>query len=192
MKTTVLRAYELVPEAYQQKFRKHAKSYNQSFVEFARDKTTLFDKWCSACKVTTFEQLKELLLLEEFKNCIADRIVVYLNEQKVSLLGEAAVFADEYVLTHKTVFSPLRRSVVNPDILLRAVPYWNWKMKISKSVGLINTTRCPTTDSILYNSVDSAFEPFILDGTVACSHTDPLREPIRILRDTGAAVFHFG
>ena len=99
-----MRAYELVPVAYRQKFRKHAKSYSQTFVEFARDKTTLFDKWCYACKVTTFEQLKELLLLEEFKNCTADRIVVYLNEQKVSLLSKAAVFADEYVLTHKTIF----------------------------------------------------------------------------------------
>ncbi len=100
IKAAVLRAYELVPEAYCQKFRRHVKIPNQTFVEFAREKTTLFEKWCNASKVTTFEQLKELILVEEFKNCISEKIV-YLNEQKVSSLADAAVFADEFVLTHK-------------------------------------------------------------------------------------------
>lgn len=37
----------------------------------ARDKATLFEKWCSANKVTTLQQLKELALLEDFKNLFA-------------------------------------------------------------------------------------------------------------------------
>jgi len=110
VKSAVLRAYELVPEAYQQKFRKHVKTPSQTFVEFAREKTTLFEKWCTACKVTTFDQLKELILMEEFKNCISEKIVVYLNEQKVLSLSEAAVFADEFVLTHKVYCTPTRSS----------------------------------------------------------------------------------
>lgn len=55
----------------------------------------LFEKWCAASKVITFEQLKELMLLEEFKNCLPEKIVIYLIEQKVSSLSEAAVFADD-------------------------------------------------------------------------------------------------
>ncbi|KAI2645228.1 Retrovirus-related Pol polyprotein [Labeo rohita] len=108
IKAAVLRAYELVPEAYRQKFRRHVKIPSQTFVEFAREKTTLFEKWCNASKVTTFEQLKELILVEEFKNCISEKIVVYLNEQKVSSLADAAVFADKFVLTHKVAFSSPR------------------------------------------------------------------------------------
>ena len=42
--------------------------------------------------------------MEEFEKCLLDRIVVYLNEQKVNSLSPAAVLADEYVLAHKTVF----------------------------------------------------------------------------------------
>lgn len=42
----------------------------------------------------------ELILLEEFKKCLPERIVVYLNEQYVMLLSSVAVLADEYVLTH--------------------------------------------------------------------------------------------
>ncbi len=76
MKNAVLRAYELVPEAYQQKFCRLVKTPRQTFVEFARDKANLFDKWCATNKVDTFEQLKELILLEEFKNCLAEKITV--------------------------------------------------------------------------------------------------------------------
>ena len=42
VKSAVLRAYELVPEAYRQKFRKHMKSGSQTFVEFARVKSVFF------------------------------------------------------------------------------------------------------------------------------------------------------
>lgn len=39
--------------------------------------------------------------------------MVYLNEQKVSSLSGAAVFSDEFVLTHRVVFSPSKRNL--PD-----------------------------------------------------------------------------
>uniref|UniRef100_A0A672PHY8 CCHC-type domain-containing protein n=1 Tax=Sinocyclocheilus grahami TaxID=75366 RepID=A0A672PHY8_SINGR len=105
VKLAILRAYELVPEAYRQKFRGHKKNSCQTFVEFAREKSLLFDKWCSATKTGDFDSLRELILLEEFKGCLPERVVVYLNEQKVNALSQAAVLADEFVLTHKGVFS---------------------------------------------------------------------------------------
>ena len=105
-KTAVLRAYELVPEAYRQQFRKHRIGPTQTFVEFAREKGDLYDKWCVASKVNDFASMRELILLEEFKKCVPERCVMYLNEKKVSSLSEGAVLADEYVLTHKDVFVP--------------------------------------------------------------------------------------
>ncbi|CAI5660147.1 unnamed protein product [Oreochromis niloticus] len=63
LKKTVLQAYELVPEAYRQKFRNLNKTANQTFVEFAREKNVLFEKWCCSCKVKTVEELKTLILL---------------------------------------------------------------------------------------------------------------------------------
>lgn len=55
------------------------------------------DKWCTASKVTNFVQLRELVLLEEFKTCLPEKVVVYLNEEKVDSLSKAAVLADEFV-----------------------------------------------------------------------------------------------
>lgn len=68
-------------------------------------------------QVSDFAQLQELVLLEEFKKCLPERIVVYLNEQKVASLAEAAVLADEFVLTHKSVFlsSVQRESPVSAE-----------------------------------------------------------------------------
>ncbi|XP_035851648.1 uncharacterized protein LOC118493913 [Sander lucioperca] len=116
LKKTVLQAYELVPEAYRQKFRNSEKTANQTYVEFVRDKSVLFDKWCQACNVKTMAEIRELILLEEFKKCLPERIVVYLNEQKESSVTKAAVLADELILTHKSVFSvPARGTHVMPE-----------------------------------------------------------------------------
>ncbi len=108
VKTAILRTYELVPEAYRQRFRNHQKKSCQTFVEFAREKGVLFDKWCISSKVTDFKTLRELILSEEFNNCAPERVVVYLNEQKVSTLSQASVSADEFALTHKNVFTTVR------------------------------------------------------------------------------------
>ena len=44
--------YELVPETYRQKFRKCRKENDQTYVDFARTKEQLFDRWCSSKKNT--------------------------------------------------------------------------------------------------------------------------------------------
>lgn len=41
------------------------------------------------------------MLLEELKKCLPERIVVYLNEQKVVSLVEAAMLANKFALTHQ-------------------------------------------------------------------------------------------
>lgn len=46
VKATVLRAYELVPEAYRQRFRQSQRAANQTFVELARKLSAPFDKRC--------------------------------------------------------------------------------------------------------------------------------------------------
>jgi len=39
----------------------------QTHLEFGRDLTTHFGRWCSALRVETFEELSELMVLEQFK-----------------------------------------------------------------------------------------------------------------------------
>ena len=105
VKKEILKAYELVPEAYRQKFRNCKKTDEQTYVEFARDKDILFNRWCGSKDVKTFDQLKELILVEEFKRCVHPDIRTHLDEQHVETLAEASTKADDYSLTHKRLMN---------------------------------------------------------------------------------------
>lgn len=212
VKSAVLRAYELVPEAYRQRFRNHKKNSHQTFVEFSREKSVLFDKWCAACQVTDFAKLRELLLIEEFKSCLPEKVVVYLNEQKVSTVSQAAVLADEFVLTHKNVFTSVRPEKSSSGSHVQSQPsssnsspqttkndlecYYCHKKghKLSdciilkrkqqqpKSVGFVNSVTVLPSDAC-----NSSFAPFLMKGWISLSGEPHDQKEVQILRDTGAA-----
>ncbi|XP_033114424.1 uncharacterized protein LOC117114917 [Anneissia japonica] len=103
VKRAILEAYELVPVAYRQKFR-NLKYVDKSFMEFARKKQVLFDRWCTSEGVNwDFNQLRELILVEEFNNCLSSEVRTHLKKWKFNELMKAATMADNFVLTHKSV-----------------------------------------------------------------------------------------
>ena len=66
VKELILKGYELVPEAYRQKFRNCKKDSNQTHVEFARNKEQLFDRWCCSKKIDqNYDKLRQLVLVED-------------------------------------------------------------------------------------------------------------------------------
>ena len=68
VKELILKGYEIMPEAYRQRFRNGQTELNQTYVEFAKKKEQLFDRWCNSKKVNqNHENLRELMLIEEFK-----------------------------------------------------------------------------------------------------------------------------
>ena len=78
-------------------------------MEFACEKERLFDRWCTSQEVEgNYTRLCELLLIEEFKNCLPNEVKTYLDENKVETIHRAATLADNYTLTHQKVY-------VNPD-----------------------------------------------------------------------------
>ena len=69
-------------------------------MEFACQKVVLFNRWCTSQQIDdSFERLKQLILLEEFKRCVPATIKTYLEEQKVATL------ADDYKQTHQSLNS---------------------------------------------------------------------------------------
>ena len=101
VKEAILKAYELVPEAYRQKFRNYLKYDSKTHVEFAREKN-LFNRWCHSKEIgQDFKKLKQMVLLEEFKDKVRPDIRSHLDEQKVEEQEKAAIMADDYALTHK-------------------------------------------------------------------------------------------
>lgn len=216
MKAAILRAYELVPEHYRQRFRTTKKSASQTYVEFSREKGILFDRWVKACKVTDLNSLRELMLIEEFKNCVPERTALYLNEQKVSTVQQAAVLADEYALMHKTVFKRTGENVLSGHENEKIPENKMWASSSLKSrkecrychnLGHIMSECCTLQrkqerqesmqprGSVLVKTLpfsfipepDPCFKPFVFDGFVSLNEGDGGRKSVRILRDTGGS-----
>ncbi|XP_041467467.1 uncharacterized protein LOC121417796 [Lytechinus variegatus] len=103
LKSSVLRAYELVPEAHRQAFRNTKKGERDTYVDLVRKKVVHFERWLSSTGVNSFESLKELMLSEELKRSVSHELRQYLEERDVMNVQRAAVLLDEYVLTHKVV-----------------------------------------------------------------------------------------
>ena len=102
VKAAVLKSFELVPEAYRQKFRTQRKTENQSYVEFLREKENALDKGCDSKRIDgDAEKLRQLILAEEFLNCVPEEVRVHLSERKTDVTYEMAALADEYILTHR-------------------------------------------------------------------------------------------
>lgn len=59
----MLRAHELVPEAYRQRFRNLRKKEHETHVEFVRDLVVQFNRWCSSSEVRSFQELGDLVAL---------------------------------------------------------------------------------------------------------------------------------
>lgn len=97
----MLKAFELVPEAYRKRFRTWRKGEKQTHLELAYDLAKHFDRWCAALEVSDYNGLRELVVLEQFKNALPEHIANYIGDQKVKTAAAAAPLADEYVLRHK-------------------------------------------------------------------------------------------
>lgn len=66
-----------------------------------RELTSHFNHRCASLGVDYFESLCDLVILEQFRNIIPERIAVYTNKQKVKIAAEVVVLADEFVLNSR-------------------------------------------------------------------------------------------
>ena len=216
VKQAILKAYELVPEAYRQKFRDLRKIQGQTYMDFAKQKERLFEEWCKSKDVSEFDSLRELLLLEEFKNCVPLEIKTHLEEVQVESLGNAAKFADEYILTHKNFGksnhkkpSFQKKSSSKDDstsdsdkkeiTCFQCGKKGHVKANCSKFKGssvmntmLVNTREklCSVQDrldSLKGSSTLEEFKPFLSEGRVQLLGTNGGPVRVAMLRDTGAA-----
>ena len=109
VKDAILKAYERVPEFYRQRFRTWEKGYKQTHLEFVRDLKLFFSRWCAAAEVDDYDSLRELIVLEQFKDSVPERVATHISEQKVRKVLEAAAIADDYVLIHQNTNGAERR-----------------------------------------------------------------------------------
>ena len=211
VKEAILNAYKLVPEAYRIKFRNHRKTSNVTFLEFARTKTQYFDNWCASLEVKSLEALRELILLEDFKNNIPQGIKLHIEESKVDSLLQAAELADKYSLTHHFYFKtgtdstkPEREkghknsetkptdkvcyACKKPGHLMKHCFKLKAKNNSSnKPVGLLNQLKVPDCPDHKWRETIENFGEHLMSGEVSSIDGED-RKKVVVLRDTGAAI----
>lgn len=113
VKDSVLRAYELVPEAYRLKFRNITKSNTTTYSQHLHDMRKSLNRWLHSVNLPEDNydsELYKLMLFENFLNNLPKDIKVHLSDNRITDPETAATMADEYVLHHRTVFSTDHKS----------------------------------------------------------------------------------
>ncbi|XP_013877073.1 uncharacterized protein LOC106526898 [Austrofundulus limnaeus] len=179
------------------------------------DLRTHFDSWCSSAGVKTFEELRELIILEQFKNSVSDAISAYIGERNVKTVAEAAALADDYSLTH--LAGRNAGSLGLRESLPRKSVFENRRDRFSREANKVcnfchkqghwkndcfalkaRTKNCGVTPVLCATSVKQKVEgfvgvkpglesylPFITEGFVSLVGSKD-KLRVRILRDTGA------
>ncbi|XP_076035252.1 uncharacterized protein LOC143021537 [Oratosquilla oratoria] len=106
LKYNILQAYQLVPEAYRQQFRKCRKSNQETYVEYFQRKLRLFTRWVESEEAhVDLEKLKGLILMEDIRNNIPPDVRANLDQRGIRTLAEAGPAADYYHLTNPRMHS---------------------------------------------------------------------------------------
>ncbi|XP_069167682.1 uncharacterized protein [Procambarus clarkii] len=106
LKQAVLDAYLLSTESYRRKFRDHLKASTTTFLEFANTKRRYFMKWLEAAHVSTFTELVNLMLVEEFLRRVPPPVRLYLADKEETDYLKCAKSADTYSLIHRLTPEP--------------------------------------------------------------------------------------
>ncbi|XP_066947060.1 uncharacterized protein [Macrobrachium rosenbergii] len=101
VKELVLSAYRLVPEAYHKKFRSLRRDESNAYVEYGKKLERLFYDWLTSAEVDNSDDLKNLVLLENFKDNVSPEIKLYIEDRREKSFADVTRWADEYSLTHR-------------------------------------------------------------------------------------------
>ena len=92
-----------------------------------------------------YKKLRQLIIVKEFKKCVPNKVRTYLDEKKADTLSQAAMLADDYVLTQKNSFThrPLSQKSdthIRPSNYIyrgapRIAPQNPWNRKASFPIG---------------------------------------------------------
>ncbi|XP_069173956.1 uncharacterized protein [Procambarus clarkii] len=120
VKSSILRSFQLTPEAYRKRFREMVKVGACTFAETARDLERRFQKWIEAAGVGSYADLKQLMVMEKFLEMMHPETKFKIREAGIKEVKDAADRADMITEAYKSlrenrVRSEARRSNGRPS-----------------------------------------------------------------------------
>ena len=113
VKTKILETFHVTAEKLRLNFRNLTKKNDESYLEYINKKKHKFDKWLREANVTTYEDLKHLILTEELFSQLPHELHVYFVDKTNNDYIEMAKLADAYALRIKPNKFPFKHNVVH-------------------------------------------------------------------------------
>ncbi|XP_069165785.1 uncharacterized protein [Procambarus clarkii] len=103
VKSSILRSFQLTPEAYRKRFREMIKVGACTFAETARDLERRFQKWIEAAGVGSYADLKQLMVMEKFLEMMHPETKFKIQEAGIKEVKDAADRADMITEAYKSL-----------------------------------------------------------------------------------------
>ncbi|XP_069173430.1 uncharacterized protein [Procambarus clarkii] len=103
VKSSILRSFQLTPEAYRKRFREMSKVGACTFAETARDLERRFQKWIEAAGVGSYADLKQLMVMEKFLEMMHPETKFKIQEAGIMEVKDAADRADMITEAYKSL-----------------------------------------------------------------------------------------
>ena len=103
VKSAILKRYGVNIEAYRQRFRAATRGKDETNFDLVMRLEDLAGKWLVKCE--TMEEIKELIVVEQFLETLPQHLRIWLKEKKPKSAVEAGTLADEYVKARKGTYS---------------------------------------------------------------------------------------
>jgi hypothetical protein len=89
--------YRLTPEDNRVRFRSVKKSADETFAQFSGRLVGSFDRWMTATKSTTFENMREVVIMEAFLQGTDRALANHIFDKEPETVDEASRFADNFI-----------------------------------------------------------------------------------------------
>ena len=102
VKAALLTQFELTAASYHNKFRNSRLEKRETFSNLSQRLDKYLDRWLKLSPFTdTLEGLRELVLVEQLRECMSPQLRVFIDESGVSSLVDIVAHADRYLTAHK-------------------------------------------------------------------------------------------
>lgn len=118
-KTLVHQRFAPSEEAARQAFRSAVLQPGENYIAFASRLEAKMEVWMEAAKIRTVEQLKDLLVKEQFFQSLPSQLVALVQARNARTLLETAQFADQLALYSKGEQDVGRKKEREPNLLIK-------------------------------------------------------------------------
>ncbi|XP_069611072.1 uncharacterized protein [Ranitomeya imitator] len=122
IKQALIAKYQLTPEVYRRKFRILQRGPHDSYSDVVHGLGTHFDQWTQGLSVTTFAQLRDLMIKDQFFHLCPAEVRQFVMVREPKDVTKAVQIADAYEANRRSEAVPERdEDLIDNDILISLV-----------------------------------------------------------------------